>query len=149
MYAKYTQIGRYHELMLGTCCLSYICSLNPKYLTCTSIMVTTMTLSNNNTFTNIVNKILQIIDTLQYSQRHDVVGRCGGRVALLGDVDVSLVLFSISSRFLLYLECYLLSLKMQRKVGKCVERGRRCICIAGMSDASVTVICHSMSLTVL
>lgn len=64
MYAKYTQIGRYHELMLGTCCLSYICSLNPKYLTCTSIMVTTMTLSNNNTFTNIVNKILQIIDTL-------------------------------------------------------------------------------------
>jgi len=38
------------------------------------------------------------------------------RITHLGDVNISLVLLNISSKFLLHLECYMLSSKMHKKV---------------------------------
>jgi hypothetical protein len=55
---------------------------------------------------------------IQYSQRHIMINHCDRRITLLSDTDISFVLFNISSKFLLYLEYYLLSLKMHKKVSK-------------------------------
>lgn len=43
-----------------------------------------------------------------YSRGRAVMDHCDGRVALLGDIDMSFVLFSVFSKFLLCLKCYLL-----------------------------------------
>ena len=62
-----------------------------------------------------------VIDTeksLQYSQRDTMINHCDRRITHLSDTDISFVLFNISSKFLLYLECYFLSPKMYKKVSK-------------------------------
>jgi hypothetical protein len=55
---------------------------------------------------------------LQYSQRHTMINHCDRRITHLSDTDIYFVLFNIPSKFLLYLECYLLSPKMHKKVSK-------------------------------
>ena len=78
------------------------------------------------------------------------MGRWDRRVTHLGDGDlnISLVLLNISSKFLLHFECYLLLLegRVNIHVGGWIKG---CIGITGRGDASVAVICHAMSLTVL
>ena len=59
-----------------------------------------------------------LVILIQYSQRHGVINHCDRRITHLGDMDISFVPFNISSKFLLYLECYLLSPKMHKKVSK-------------------------------
>jgi hypothetical protein len=48
---------------------------------------------------------------LQYSLRHTMINHCDRRITHLSDTDISFVVFNIPSKFLLYLECYLLSLR--------------------------------------
>jgi 7-cyano-7-deazaguanine synthase in queuosine biosynthesis len=55
---------------------------------------------------------------MQYSQRHTMINHCDRRITDLSDTDIFFVLFNISSKFLLYLECYLLLPKMHKKVSK-------------------------------
>jgi hypothetical protein len=55
---------------------------------------------------------------IQYSQRHTMINHCDRRITHLSDNDIYFVLFNIPSTFLLYLECYLLSPKMHKKVSK-------------------------------
>ena len=47
-----------------------------------------------------------------------MINHCDRRITHLSDTDISFVLFNISSKFVLYLECYLLSPKMHKKVSK-------------------------------
>jgi hypothetical protein len=47
-----------------------------------------------------------------------MINHCDRRIPHLSDTDISFVLFNISSKFLLYLECYLLSPKRHKKVSK-------------------------------
>ena len=51
---------------------------------------------------------------IQNSQKHD----CDRCITHLGDLDISFVLLNISSKFLLHLECYLLSTKRHIKISK-------------------------------
>ena len=69
---------------------------------------------------------LYILDTmfwcsmfLQYSQRHSVINHCDRRITHLNDFDMSLVLLKISSKFLLHLECCLLSPKRHIRISQC------------------------------
>ena len=55
---------------------------------------------------------------VQYSQRDTRINHCDRRITLLSDTDISFVLFNISSKFLLYLEYYLLPPTMHKKVSK-------------------------------
>jgi hypothetical protein len=71
------------------------------------------------------------------------------RITHLGDLDISFVLLNISSKFLLHLECYLLSPKKHIKISKQIKQTKRYISITKKSDMSITVIYHAMSLTVL
>ena len=86
---------------------------------------------------------------LQYSQRHTMINHCDRRITHLSDTDIFFVLFNLSSKFLLYLECYLVSPKMYKKVSKQIKQSNRYISITKKSDTSITVIYHAMSLTVL
>jgi hypothetical protein len=47
-----------------------------------------------------------------------MINHCDRHITDLSDTDISFVLFNISSKFLLYLECYLLSPKRHKKVIK-------------------------------
>ena len=49
---------------------------------------------------------------------HGVINHCDRRITNLGDLDISFVLLNISSKFLLHLECYLLSPKRHIKISK-------------------------------
>jgi hypothetical protein len=91
----------------------------------------------------------QFVTSIQYSQGHTMINHCDRRITLLSDIDISFVLFNISSKFLLYLECYLLSSKMHKKVSKYIKQNKRYYSITKKSDTSITVIYHGMSLTVL
>ena len=51
------------------------------------------------------------IHTYSTVKRHTMINHCDRRITYLGDMDISIVLFNISSEFLLYLECYLLTPK--------------------------------------
>jgi hypothetical protein len=62
-------------------------------------------------------KPYQILN-VQYSQRHTMINHCDTRITHLGDMDISFVLLNISSKFLLYLECYILSPKISKKVSQ-------------------------------
>jgi hypothetical protein len=53
---------------------------------------------------------------VQYSQRHTMINHCDRRITLLGDLNTSFVLLNIFSKFLLHLECCLLSDKRQPKI---------------------------------
>ena len=53
------------------------------------------------------NKINCLHVDVQYSQRHSVITHCDRNTTHLGDLDISFVLLSITSKFLLHLECYL------------------------------------------
>ena len=86
---------------------------------------------------------------VQYSQRDTRINHCDRRITLLSDTDISFVLFNISSKFLLYLEYYLLSPKMHKKVNKLIKHSIKYISTTKKSDMSITVIYHGMSLTVL
>ena len=57
-------------------------------------------------------------DCIQYRWRHTMINHCDRCITHLSDTDIFYVLFNISSKFLLYLECYLLSPKMHKKVSK-------------------------------
>ena len=78
---------------------------------------------------------------LQYRQRHSVKNHCDRHITHLGDLDISFVLLHISSKFLLPLECFLLSPKRHIKISKRIKHTKRYI--------SITVIYHAMYLTVL
>ena len=78
-----------------------------------------------------------------------MINHCDRRITLLSDTDISFVLFNISSKFRLYLECYLLSHKMHKKVSKYIKQTKRYISVTKKSDMSITVIQHTMSLAVL
>ena len=77
------------------------------------------------------------------------LNHCDRRITHHSDTDISFVLFNISSKFRLYLECYLLSPKMHKKVSKYIKHSKKYISITKKSDMSITVIYHAMSLTVL
>ena len=66
---------------------------------------------------------------VQYSQRHTMINHCGRHITHLSDTDIFFVLFNISSKFLLYLECYLLLPKMHKKVSKQIKQTNRYISI--------------------
>ena len=89
------------------------------------------------------------IHILQYSQRHSVINHCDKYITHLGDLDISFVLLNISSKFLLHLECYLISPKRHIKIRKQIKQTKRYIstCITKQSDTSITVIYHTMSMT--
>ena len=53
---------------------------------------------------------------LQYS--HRVINHCDRRITHPGDLDTSFVLLDMSSKFLVHLECYLLSSKRHIKISK-------------------------------
>jgi hypothetical protein len=78
-----------------------------------------------------------------------MINHCDRRITHLGDLDISFVLLNIFSKFILHLECYLLSLKRHIKISKWIKQNKRYISITMKSDMSITVICHAMSLTVL
>ena len=82
-------------------------------------------------------------------KRHSVINHCDRSITLLGDLDISFVLLNIFSKFLLHLECYLLSHKRQIKISKQLKQTKRYIGFTKMSDTSITVIYHTMSLSVL
>ena len=82
-------------------------------------------------------------------KRHSMINHCDRRITLLGDLDISFVLLNTFSKFLLHLECYLLSHKRNIKISKQLKQTTRYIGIAKMSDTSITVIYHTMSLSVL
>jgi hypothetical protein len=54
---------------------------------------------------------------VQYSQRHTMINHCDRPITHLGDLDISFLLINIFSKFLLHLECYLLSPKRHIKIG--------------------------------
>ena len=81
---------------------------------------------------------------VQYSQRHSMINHSDRRITHLGDLDISFVLYNISSKFLSHLECFLLSPKRHIKINK---QTKRCISMTKKSDMSITVIYHAMSLT--
>jgi len=112
------------------------------------------------------------LSNIQYSQRHNVINHCDRRITHLGDLNISFVLLDISSKFLLHLECWLLSPKRHIKWSKRLNTPKGisvslrkvihlsqwiimlclwlyCISITNISDMSITVIYHCMSLTVL
>jgi hypothetical protein len=78
-----------------------------------------------------------------------MINHCDRRITHLSDTDISFVLFNISSKFVLHLECYLLSPKRHKKVSKLIKQSKKYISITKKSDTSITVIYHGMSLTVL
>ena len=47
-----------------------------------------------------------------------MLNHCDIRITHLNDTDISFVLFNMSLKFVLYLECYLLSPKRHKKVSK-------------------------------
>ena len=55
---------------------------------------------------------------------------------MYSNIDISFVLFNIFSKFLLYLECYLISHKSHQKVGKYIKQNNRYIYNTKMSDMS-------------
>ena len=65
------------------------------------------------------------------------------------DTDISFFPFNISSKFLLYLECYLLLPKMHKKVSKQIKQSKKYVNITKKSGTSITVIYHAMSMTVM
>jgi hypothetical protein len=58
---------------------------------------------------------------VQYSQRHSMINHSDRRITHLGDLDISFVLLNISLKFLLHLECYLLSPKRHIKISKWIK----------------------------
>ena len=92
---------------------------------------------------------MNVFAILYSSQRHTMINHCDRRITHLSDTDISIDLFNIASKFLLYLECYLLSPKMHKKVSKYIKQTQRYISFSKKSDTSITVIYHAMSLTVL
>ena len=94
-------------------------------------------------------EILENQFKVQYSQRHTMINHCDRRITHLGDLNTSFVLLNIFSKFLLHLECYLLSPNRHIKISKQIKQTKRYISITKKSDTSITVIYHAMSLTVL
>jgi hypothetical protein len=78
-----------------------------------------------------------------------MINHCDRCITHLDEMDISFVLLNISSKFLLYLECNILSPKMHKKVNKYIKQTKRYISITKESDTSITVIYHAMFLTVL
>jgi hypothetical protein len=78
-----------------------------------------------------------------------MINHCERHITHLGEMDISFVLLNISSKFLLYLEYYILSPKMHKKVNNKIKQSKKHISITKKSDKSITVIYHAMSLTVL
>ena len=66
-------------------------------------------------------------------------------------MDIPIVLFNISSKFILYLECYLISPKNLKKLSKKIKQSKeyQYIIITKIWGVSITVMYHAMSLTVL
>ena len=73
---------------------------------------------------------------LQYSRRHTITIHYGRYITYLGDLDISFVLFNMSSKCLLHLECYLLSHKRHIKISKQIKQTKRYISITKKSDMS-------------
>ena len=117
-----------------------------------------------------------LLSNIQYSQKHNVINHCDRRITHLGHFNISFVLLDISSKFLLHLECWLLSPNRHIKWSKRLNTPKGisvslrkvirfvvhlsqwiimlclwlyCISITNISDMSITVIYHCMSLTVL
>ena len=89
---------------------------------------------------------------LPYSQRHySVINHCDRctNVSLILVIWIYHLFYYISSKFLLHLECYLLSPKRHTKISKQIKQTKRYISITKKSDMSITVINHTLSLTVL
>jgi hypothetical protein len=78
-----------------------------------------------------------------------MINHCDRRITHIGDLDISFVLLNTFSKFLLQLECYLLSPERNIKINKYIKQTKRYISITKKSDTSITVIYHVMSLTVL
>jgi len=73
---------------------------------------------------------------LQYRQRHSVINHCDRHITHLGDLDISFDLLDISSKFLLHLECYLLSLKRHIKISKYIKETKRYFSMTKKSNTS-------------
>ena len=71
-----------------------------------------------------------------------MINHCDRHITHLSDLDISFVLLNISSKFLLHLECYLLSPNKIKQIKRYISLNKK-------SDTSITVIYHTMSLTVL
>jgi hypothetical protein len=68
-------------------------------------------------------------------------------VSLILVIWISFVLLKISSKFLLHLECFLISPKRHIKISKQIKHTKIYIIITKKKDTSITVIYHAMSLT--
>ena len=90
--------------------------------------------------------------SIQYSQRQSVITLIDVSLILviwIYSVLISFVLLNISSKFLLHLECYLLSHNRHVKISKQIKQNKRYISITKISDMSHSDLYHAMSLTVL
>ena len=87
---------------------------------------------------------------VQYSQRHTMINHCDRHITLLSDLDISFVLLNISLKFLLHLECYLLSPKRHIRISKCIKHiNIKYISVSLRRVIRLSLIYHAMSLTVL
>ena len=82
---------------------------------------------------------------VQYSQRHTMINHCDRCITLLSELDISFVLLNISSKFLLHLECYLLSPKRHIRISKCIKQTKIYISITKKSDMSITDLSRYVS----
>jgi len=74
-----------------------------------------------------------------------MINHCERHILVNGDMDIYFVLSNISSKFLLYLECY----PYYHATFTRLKQSKKHISITKKSDMSITVIYHGMSLTVL
>jgi hypothetical protein len=74
-----------------------------------------------------------------------MINHCDRRITHLSATDIFFVLFNISSEFLLYLECYILSRKMHKKVSKWIKQGKKYISITKKSDTDISKIQDNLS----
>ena len=85
---------------------------------------------------------------VQYSQRHSATIQHDRHIIHPSDLDISFVLFNISSKFLLHLECYLLAPKRHTRISKWIKQTKRYVSITKTSDTPTTAIHYVMYLTV-
>jgi hypothetical protein len=87
---------------------------------------------------------------LQYSQRHSVINHCDRRITLLSDTNIPCGLFNLFTYFDMRFGVIVSSTLNVKEILKIYLIEQKIyIQITKMSDASITVIYHSMSLTVL
>ena len=71
--------------------------------------------------------------------------QCSKRYRVLNHSDQCIVLLNISLKFLLHLECYLLSHKRYIKISKQIKQSKRHISITKKSDMSITDLSRYVS----